>query len=137
MAIDPWSGDERKIIGGVSNIPNVLKGQQVLIPTGYGTAATNQTENSILTDVSGTDYDEIYIVPVGKTFYVTSIICAFTSDVIIATGGAGSEVDRMRILSTTEQLNFSIPLKFSAGTRISGKEAINSGSFISLVGWEE
>jgi len=138
LKLDPWSGRALPT-PGISNIPNVLKGQNVLIPTGYGTAATNQTENFKYLQTGSANYEEVYTVPAGKTFYVSSIVWhnPTAGSGFIATGASGSEVNIMGIYSSAtlmNQLNFNIPLKFVAGTRISVQDASLS---ITFIGWEE
>ena len=125
----------------VSNIPNVLKGQNVLVATGYGTAATNQSETSKILTIAGAGYEEIYTVPAGKTWYVTAYIISDLSGatILIATGAGGSETDIFAVTSAApivHQLALTTPMKFTAGTRVSGKDGV-SGSNITLIGWEE
>ena len=136
-----WGGRNRQQQSGVSNIPNVLKGQQVLIPTGYGTSATNQSESSKYLALAGAGYEEIYTVPAGKTWYVTGIIIAPTvpgTIILLATGAGGAEVDfaGFNPATGTSTMALTTPIKFTTGTRVSGKDAAGS-SHISLIGWEE
>lgn len=132
--------------GGISNIPNQLKGNNVLISTGYGTAATNQTENFKYDNHgNNTNYEEIYVVTTGKTFYVSSIImgngAAGSNTGQLATGAAAAEVNALSVVvpgDDTKIMNFNIPIKFTSATRLSWKLVAGSaGMYITLVGWEE
>lgn len=126
---------------GISNIPNQLKTQNVLIPTGFGTAATNQIENFLYIDKAGATYTLFYTVPAGKTFYVSTIVMTVTGggdDAFLATGEAGSEVDFIRTGSATGLvIPMPVPMKFSSGTKISAKSNAGGSADITLIGWQE
>jgi len=130
---------------GVSNIPNILKGQNVLIPTGYGTAATNQTESSKYKLITTANtWGEIYTVPAGKTWYVSTIIISSNVNVVteIGTGAAASEtaIFKLWLIATTLPagiINLITPMKFTSGTMVSGRASTADDVHFTLVGWEE
>ncbi len=130
-----WGGEQRKEQQiGVANIPNVLKGQNVLIPTGFGTAATNQKEGFKYKEPAGVGYEEIYTVPAGKIWYVTTLIIQNVGGgILLATGAAASEVDFLGA-TTAFAISMTTPIKFLSGTRVSIK---GQNSNITLIGWEE
>ena len=114
--------------------------------TGYRTAETGQNE-IFKYDKHGanTNYEEIYTVPTGKTFFVTDVLIgnepSTANDVAIATGAAASEVDFMFFpIASLERihLSFQVQMRFTSGTRISWLLG-TSVSFvhITLIGFEE
>jgi len=131
---------------GVSNIPNVLKGQNVLIPTGYGTAATNQTENIIsFATTQNNTWETAYTVPTGKTFYITQIHTIETGGTVLDNVqiGIGATPDIIWSDNTlgsgaTEIIRFEpIPLKVTTQIQV----RVSDVSFVNLltvfIGWEE
>jgi len=132
---------------GVSNIPNVLKGNVIYQPGGYGSSPESSQQENYIYNLHGnnTAFEEIYTVPAGKTLYISSIILT-TNDgdraYRIATGAAASETDFL-VLSTLNgtnvQINLNIPMKFTSGIRISWKPGVSTSAdhHITLIGWEE
>ncbi len=146
MVLDIWQGggnkqDQQR---GVSNIPNVLKNTNVLIPTGYGTAATNQSETSKFLGPAGTGYEVIHTVSTGKTWYITGVVISGSDtggSQTIATGASASEVDIFGVkLDSTNFPSFSMalttPMKLTSATRVTVKDTTGTGIF-TLIGWEE
>ena len=130
---------------GVPNIPNVLKGNVIFQPQGYGSSPESSQEEIIAykKHAAAVEYTTIYTVTTGKTLYITNII--HTNDTVgiesslLATGGAGAEIDFMELMladNQTVHYVFNVPIKFGSGTRISFYGTSNDTS-ISLVGWEE
>ena len=126
------------------NIPSIFEQRNQLLSADYKSAGSNQTETyKYLNHADNTDYETIYTVQTGKTFYVTSIIFAVTTATIqlLATGGSGSETNFLAlnmVNTSNEIINFSIPLKFSAGTRISWSTLVaDTNNHVTLTGWEE
>lgn len=126
-------------LGGMPNIPNILKTGTVLVGVGYGTLADYQVTNSVYKDVPGVVWTLMYTVPAGKIFYVSSILIKGNAGdyVSLATGEAESEVTFAAIPAEATNINLTIPLKFAAGTKISGKGHTAGTDFVTLIGWEE
>ena len=111
----------------------------------YRSAGSHQTENlKILFQTTANTWEEIYTVPEGKTFYVSGIwltpVDTQTFTIKIGTGEAASEVaffSARKLASVNIFLNVPTPIKFSSGTRISGRVDQTNGLFFILVGWEE
>ncbi len=111
----------------------------------YKSAGSNQAENlnyELVTD-SGT-YEEIFVVPTGKTYYVSAMFVylsvAGPARWQLATGAAAAEVDNIVgyvAVTTPVEITFSTPVKFASGTRLSvGTDNVADCQF-TLVGWTE
>lgn len=124
-------------------MPLFERGQEVLTAN-YRTADSNQEELLVYTLLDDIDtYEEIYVVPTGKRFYVSSIVISNTvaATISLATGAAASEADFMVINTNSGdmpyQFDFKVPIAFSSDTRISGKNSQASDARVSLVGFTE
>ena len=112
----------------------------------YRSAGSHQSENlnyEFTTD--NNVWEEIVVVPAGKTYYVSGIILntptGSNGTVDIGTGGSGSEVISIVIgLDVTRPVFFAFPtpIKFSSGTRISVRSHVGDEDVhTTLIGWEE
>ncbi len=131
-------------IPGISNIPNVLKGNQIVLPGGYRSAESAQTENFKYATSNTNNYVEIHTVPAGKTWYVSTIVMqsdTINQQMFLATGTGGAEVIMMEFVASAGQLNLVLPMptpiKFSSGTRVAFKMGAAQAGSITLIGWEE
>ena len=124
---------------GIGNIPNVLKGNQILMPTGYRSAESTQVENHIYSTL-GNAWTALHTVSTGKTFYLSSILGKSGGKLDLSTGAAASEVYFLSLGITGTSASFdvtlTIPMKFSSGTIINGATFGTTGA-VTLVGWEE
>ncbi len=109
----------------------------------YRTAGSHQAENvNNLITSTGSTYEVIHTVTVGKTYYVSAI--AFSSGVTttckMAIGASASEVDIFAVRITEPSplaLAIPTPLKFSSATRITVWHDAANEAYFTLIGWEE
>lgn len=113
-----------------------------VISSDYKSAGSHQNEvYAYNSSISTESFEEVYVVPVGKTFYLSAVgfSCGSASYQSLATGAALSEVIFLPgyvTANTLLLLNFSIPLVFSSGTRISCyNESASSASRCFVIGW--
>jgi len=124
----------------------VLENRKVLVPTGYRSAESGQVETSAYDEHgNNTNYEVIYTVTTGKTFFITDIIGAEASSAarlhLIATGESASEVVFLAYTLAADEskhLSFLVPLKLTSATIISWKMSAGStNNHLTIIGFEE
>ena len=110
-------------------------------------AGTDQTEVNVYELVTDADqWEEIYVVTSGKSFFVDTIVIATngtTSTIRIGTGEAASEIDALVLIVGTD-INFptvivslNTPMKFTSETRISARSSTTADVHFTLIGYEK
>ena len=117
---------------------------QDVLSSDYKSAGSHQVETLDIEVIESLNaYEEILVVPIDKTYYITGLIftAGTATDGRLAAGGSGSEVDIMhfRVPGTTDTLYlpFITPIKISSGTRLSGYNNQVDDATITLIGWQE
>lgn len=125
----------------------LIGSQEVPMSASYRVAGSHQSENlnyELVTDAN--QWEEIYVVPSGKTYYVTGIVVNSTSagqaQCWFGTGAAASESLFMMGYSSNAvggmwQLEFPTPIKFTSGTRIAVRTNAPDDVHFTLIGYEE
>ncbi len=113
----------------------------------YRSAGPHRAENiKILSTITADTYEAIHTVTAGKTFYVSAlaifntIVATSAVTAVIATGESASEVDVFGAivnLGNALVMTLPTPIKFSSGTRITGKHTGTNLTIFNLIGWEE
>ena len=121
-------------------------GDKTLQTADYRTAGSHQVENlNFMTTAVTSTWVEIHTVTTGKTYYVTAVIMHTNSvgavHMEIGIGAPASEATIMQVIVGTDmeqfKMTFPTPIKFSSGTRISGRMDSAGTYYWTLVGWEE
>ena len=116
------------------------------LPRGYRSSESGQVEKYVkLQHSASAGYETIYTVPKGKTYYVSKVIFSegdpTAGAMKFATGEAGSETDLIITyiaINSEDVYDYFIPLKFSAGTRLSLYNGANGNTpTITISGFEE
>ena len=129
------------------NFGNVIDTDKKLIPTGYRSPDSGQTETEgTLSHTAADAYETLYTVTTGKSFFATSIICSNVDgnpEVLnFARGAPAGEVDFLSFNiedNATLQFTFPTPIKFTSATRISvGCNPVGADNIkINILGFEE
>jgi hypothetical protein len=133
-----------KMFVGSQMIPQ----QVVYMPTAYRTTESSQTEyGAYLAMLKSTNWQLLYTVPAGKSFYITSVTLrsdqaeGYYSDVVI--GPSGTAVIMIPQIckgsnGASEHLIFPTPVKFVQGTILSAKKSSSDyNTWITINGYLE